>query len=164
VDALSVGDVVKVGPGACSPSFMFSRKTPGAAGQFEILTTGSGASLLLTGGHDWYANGALVPASAVIVGDALRRGSGEQDKVAAIGSTSGDGLCKPQTIHGDTAVSGIVASTSTTAIEPRLAHVLLLPVRAAHHWLGLSTGALGSGADSLAGVLPAGVVLHRLFG
>lgn len=155
MDALSIGDTVKVGAGEYSRVFMFTHKTAGARHAFVTLTTASGAALALTRGHYLYANGALVAAAAVRVGDVLALGDGRASPVVQVGSAPGGGLYNPQTVHGDVVVDGVLASTYTTAVEPRLAHAALAPLRVLD-WFGLSCTALEDGGGKLADLAPRG--------
>jgi Hint module len=155
MDAVAVGDAVKVGPGEYSRIFMFTHRLPDAAARFVALQTVSGPSLTLTPGHYVYADGALVAASEVAVGAALALGDGRTATVASCGEVAGAGLFNPQTVHGDIVVNGIVASTYTTAVEPRLAHAALAPLRCLTG-LGLQFTGLEGGGGVLAGAAPSG--------
>jgi desert hedgehog len=162
MDALAVGDRVKVGVDTYSEVIMFSHALGTVESEFISLTTASGATLTLTGGHYLYANGELVAASAVNVGDRLTLASGAESPVTHVSAARGVGLYNPQTLHGDVVVEGVVSSTYTTAVEPGLAHgALLAPARALFRLrLGSAlVGLLDDGASALAHLLPGGAVV-----
>ena len=152
---LSIGDMVKVGFNEFSRVFMFTHKMADEAHTFVSLKTESGALLKLTSGHYLYANGALVAAKTVSVGDVLTLGNGETSAVAAVGTVDGTGLFNPQTVNGNVVVNGVVSSTYTTAVEPSFAHAILAPFRILNRF-GFSVTALESGGGVLADVAPRG--------
>lgn len=157
MEDLAVGESVSVGD-AESRVFMFTHADRDGQHPFVRLSTASGHALSLSAGHYLYANGALVRADSVQVGDALRLAAGGESAVVEVGATLERGLYNPQTLHGDIAVNGIVSSTYTAAVEPALAHALLAPARAAYDWFGLKSGLLRGGApDIVRGFLPLGV-------
>lgn len=147
-----IGDVVAVGRGEFSPVFAFTHADSSAKTSFVRLETCCGEVLLLTPGHYIYANGALVAAGSVRVGDEVMGASGMVKKIVAVGSEEGAGIYNPQTLHGSIVVDGIVASTYTTAVEAGIAHGLLAPVRKAFEWSGFGPS-LASGADMFAGLV-----------
>jgi Hint module len=153
---LSVGDVVKVGPNSYSKVFMFTHKMKTGDHSFVQLSTASGASISLTAGHYIPVEGSLVAASEVAVGALVQLGNGAVDHVVNVKTVSGTGLYNPQTLQGDIVVDGVVASTYTTAVEPRLAHVILSPFRAMSDVLGVNFAFLESGGGVLADVPPRG--------
>lgn len=153
---LKVGDVVKVGPRQFSPVFMFTHKLSGIEEEFVVLETESGAALPLTKGHYVYADGSMVPGSAVRVGASVVLGTGASDVVAAVSTVRLTGLFNPQTIHGDIVVNGVLASTYTTAVSPTYAHALLSPLRYMFSRLGFSSDAFDRGAEPVVALLPSG--------
>jgi Hint module len=159
MDELAVGDSVHIGNGEYSRIFMFTHKAADHAGQYVQLTTASGAVLRATASHFLLANGVLVSAGAVAVGDTLERAAdGADDRVVAVAWVKGTGLYNPQTLHGDVAVDGIVASTYTTAVEPRIAHAVLAPARAVYEMFGWYSALFEQGSR-LAGAVPGGAVV-----
>jgi hypothetical protein len=155
IDAVAIGDMVKVGAGEFSRVFMFTHKMADSANTFVALETASGASLSLTKGHYIYADGALVAASEVTVGSELTLGNGQVSAVVAVGSTGGVGLFNPQTVNGNIVVNGVLASTYTTAVEPSVAHAILAPFRLLNSF-GFQFTALESGGGALDAVAPRG--------
>ncbi len=137
---------------AHSQVFLFSHRRTRGKYAFLRLTTASGHAITLSHAHYLYANGRLTAASAVAVGDTLRTLAGPS-RVTAIREVVAEGLVAPHTLHGDLLVDGIVASSYTRAVHPRLAQILLAPIRAVVR-LGLAREPLGallySGADRLA--------------
>lgn len=155
MEDLAVGDNVAVG-GGVSRVFMFTHAEKEGLFPFVRLTTAGAEAVSLSAGHYIYANGALVKARAVRVGDRLRLAKGGEAAVVGVEETRERGLYNPQTLQGDIVVGGIVASTYTSAVEPRVAHALLAPVRAVYAWLGLSMVGMEKGAGRAEGLLPIG--------
>jgi len=164
MDALAIGDAVAVGGGRFSDVFAFSHADAAAAAALVELSlappadacAAGGASLRLTPGHYLSVNGRLAAASTVAVGDRLLRADGSAAVVARVGARRGVGLYNPQTVDGSILVDGIVTSTYTSAVEPRLAHVALAPLRALYAVGGGWVGGLLTESSRLAGVLPRG--------
>eukprot|EP00042_Codosiga_hollandica_P043426 m.411280 g.411280 ORF g.411280 m.411280 type:complete len:242 (-) comp56552_c0_seq12:132-857(-) len=126
---LAVGDKVLVGPNLFSEVYMFSHKNTDATSSFVTLTTSANQSVSLTADHYTYANGKLMTAGSVKVGDVLLAADGSEVTVTAVSSTTGRGLYNPHTLQGDIVVNGIKTSSYTAAVSPGLAHSLLWPIR-----------------------------------
>lgn len=154
MSSLSIGDVVRVGPGPndFSPVFMFTHKLAGTTNRFVTLKTADGHAITLTPSHFIYSNDALIPASAVAPGATLSLASGHVSTVTSVSESTAAGLYNPQTAHGDIVVNGIIASTYTTAITPTFAHAALAPFRAF-----LAPGASVSTVSSYFSVFDSGV-------
>lgn len=150
MDAVQLGDRVKVSSGEFSDVFMFTHKSANVVNKFVKLTTAAGPQLTLTSGHFLYVNGALSAAKTVKSGDSLELGNGDCTVVESVETISAKGLYNPQTIHGDIIVNNVRASTYTTTIEPAVAHALLTPFRSVFRSLGFSTKVLDNGMDVLA--------------
>lgn len=139
MDELRIGDRVKVGyPAQFSDVYFFSHKHKEQKAQFVRLQTSGGAlSLTLSPQHLVYANGARMRAGSVRVGDKLSVGeNGEIEVVKSVRKVEGVGLHNPHTLHGDIVVDGVLASTYTAAVHPRLASLLLAPFRAVFYLAG----------------------------
>jgi hypothetical protein len=162
MDNLEVGDRVQVGDGSFSHVFMFTHKVGDEVGrEFVRITTDSGNTIVATKGHYIPTVGkGLSAAGSVRVGDQLFVSvSGGGLTSATVTSTervTRTGLYNPQTVRGDIVVDGIVASTYTTAVEPRLAHAILTPLRTLYRWFGTYSSALESGSGVLSALAPAG--------
>lgn len=153
MDDLAVGDSVAVGP-VESQVFMFTHADRDGMHPFVRLTTSSGHALSLSGGHFLYANDILKRADSVSVGDKLLLADGAASPVVDVRMTRERGLYNPQTLHGDIAVNGVVTSTYTAAVEPKVAHALLAPARLAFSWFGFSSAIFNEGVpDALRDVL-----------
>lgn len=163
ISTLKLGDRVRTGAGSFSDVFMFTHRSEHVHARFVRLVTASGASLTLTPSHYLYANGQLVAAGSVRIGDTLVLANGATSNIATIENVSGIGLYNPQTLDGNLVVDGVLTSAYTTAVHPRVAHTALLaPLR----WLYAAIGAprlletlataIGSHADSLAALVPSG--------
>jgi Hint module len=151
MDELRVGDKVKVAPGVFSDVFMFTHKLREASADFVVISTESGHTVRLTAGHYIHANGALVPAGIIKVGDKLTLSSGAGSAVVSLSWTVEAGLFNPQTLHGDIVVDGIVASTYTTAVPAPVGHAWLAPLRSMYNRFGMVTRAFENGADGFSG-------------
>jgi Hint module len=150
MDALAVGDRVLVAPGVYSTVYLFTHRVRGGGGgaqAFLRLRTLAGPAVSLTPGHYLPVAGrGLVAAAAVRVGDGLLLGSGEVSAVVAVERRGGDGLYNPQTLHGDILVDGVVSSTYTTAMEPRVAHAALVALRIVYRIIGVALEGVDSGS------------------
>lgn len=142
-----------------SAVFLFTHRDAKRRARFVRLATSCKNAVTLTHNHYLYANGKLVAASAVRVGDALRGVNGGACVVSDISTVHRVGLFAPHSMHGDLVVDGIVVSGYSRAVSPRVAHAMLLPVR----WMSRVSGMvepLGSsfyqGADWALRLLPKG--------
>jgi len=133
MDALKVGDVVRVGAGAgveaFSKVYMFTHKDADVKAKFVKImisstTTTTKQSVRLTAGHYLYVNGKLQTARTVKVGDTVSAGN-----VTAVTTEWAEGFYNPHTMTGDIVVNGVLTSTYTDAVAPSLAHALLWPAR-----------------------------------
>lgn len=97
-----------------------------------------GNSLSTTPGHYIYVNDELVPASKARAGDFLTNSHGDYVVIDSIAHITKQGLCNPQTVHGDIIVDGIKASTFTDAVKFGAAQSILSPVRAVFRITGIS--------------------------
>lgn len=155
IDKVSIGDFLQVGARKYSRVFMFGHNVAGVRKEFVTLSTVGGEQLSLTAGHYIYANGALVAAGSVRVGDILSLGTGTAAIVDAVGNKIGEGLYNPHTIDGDIVGNGYIASTHTTALRPDFSHAILAPLRALN-WFGISFNTLDGGTGSLSDFMPHG--------
>ncbi|CAN8066607.1 unnamed protein product [Agarophyton chilense] len=121
--------------GASSRVFFFTHRTAKPELTFYRISTASGHAVTMTGKHYLYANGRLTAAHAVQVGQMLRTKAGES-AVTSVHRVKETGLYAPHSMHGDLVVDGIVVSSYSRTVEPRLAHALLMPLR----WLARATG------------------------
>ena len=149
MDQLAVGDHVFVGSGLFSEVFMFTHKLKDVRQEFVSVTTVSGNALRLTPGHYLPVNGIYVPASHAKVGDTVELANGELSQINSLERVSDIGLFNPQTTQGDIVVDGVRASTYTTAVELKMAHALLAPLRFACDQFGLRTTLFEAGADRI---------------
>lgn len=129
MDELRIGDEVSVGACKFSQVVLFTHRDELAVTTHVQISTASGKTLTLSPGHYLRANGELVAAEKVRVGDHLLGEHSTSEKVILITQVQGVGLFNPQTVSGEIAVEGIVCSTYTTAVKQNPAHALLAPVR-----------------------------------
>lgn len=139
MDQLTIGDKIHVGAGEYSEVYYFSTEMSETTSKFVELSTEK-AALQLTPGHYLYVNGKLAQASSVQVGDELTLADGSKSAVVAVGTKWGPGLYNPHTMSGDIVVDGVLTSTYTDAVHPKLAHALLFPLRKMYE-SGLTFGA-----------------------
>jgi uncharacterized surface protein with fasciclin (FAS1) repeats len=155
---LLAGHEVKTAADEHSPVFLFTHRQLDGLHEFVRIESESGHALSLSANHYVYANGKLAAADAVRVGDVLSTLDGAS-RVRRVGTVMERGLVAPHTLHGDIVVNGVRASSYTRSVHPRVAHVLLAPVRAVVR-AGLATEPLGGllydGADRLARYAPSG--------
>eukprot|EP00172_Hildenbrandia_rubra_P000661 Plantae.Rhodophyta-Hildenbrandia_rubra.ctg13595.p1 GENE.Plantae.Rhodophyta-Hildenbrandia_rubra.ctg13595~~Plantae.Rhodophyta-Hildenbrandia_rubra.ctg13595.p1 ORF type:complete len:506 (+),score=43.51 Plantae.Rhodophyta-Hildenbrandia_rubra.ctg13595:1377-2894(+) len=125
---LRVGDEVKVGYNEYSEVVMFTHRLQNPAFNFVQLETENARRLSLSAGHYLYVDGRLQTASSVELGQSLEIDNGEVERVVSKKVTTEMGLYHPQTLSGTIVVNGIIASTYSTAVHPKVARVLLAPV------------------------------------
>lgn len=100
--------------------------------EFIALATASSNEIRATAQHYLYANGTLVQAKAVRVGDTLQLADGSLSIVVTISRSRASGLYSPYTMYGDVVVDGVRASCYSAHVDPLLAHALSWPLRVAH--------------------------------
>jgi len=185
MDALAVGDVVRVSPSAFSPVIGWSHAHAAAHTAYVRVETTS-AALDVTPGHYLYVYGRadewgrpstgadarrrrrLVAAGVVAVGDRLQVRGALQAVTAVTALVAPSGRYAPHTAAGSIVVDGVTASCYTTAVAPAVAHALLAPVRVAaaaglRNVLGgrLAGGMPGGrGGDVLRRLLPTGSLVN----
>eukprot|EP00188_Purpureofilum_apyrenoidigerum_P004612 Plantae.Rhodophyta-Purpureofilum_apyrenoidigerum.ctg5329.p1 GENE.Plantae.Rhodophyta-Purpureofilum_apyrenoidigerum.ctg5329~~Plantae.Rhodophyta-Purpureofilum_apyrenoidigerum.ctg5329.p1 ORF type:complete len:748 (+),score=123.53 Plantae.Rhodophyta-Purpureofilum_apyrenoidigerum.ctg5329:118-2361(+) len=140
MDELQIGDSVRTGENSFSLVYLFGHRR-GGLHPFLRLETDRGAVLTVTAGHFLEVNGELVPAKNIRFGDVTSAG-----QIVNISTVVAEGLFNPHTLDGMIVVDGVRASTYTTAVAPKYAHVLLAPVR----WIFRMTG-----------INPLGSLLHE---
>eukprot|EP00188_Purpureofilum_apyrenoidigerum_P004530 Plantae.Rhodophyta-Purpureofilum_apyrenoidigerum.ctg51815.p1 GENE.Plantae.Rhodophyta-Purpureofilum_apyrenoidigerum.ctg51815~~Plantae.Rhodophyta-Purpureofilum_apyrenoidigerum.ctg51815.p1 ORF type:complete len:174 (+),score=19.69 Plantae.Rhodophyta-Purpureofilum_apyrenoidigerum.ctg51815:28-522(+) len=124
MDELQIGDHVLVGPGMAEPVFMFSHQHIEARSNMVRIDT-EDASLELSAGHYLPIQGQLLAAHAVRVGDLITMGTGTEARVVRTSVHQKRGLFHPHTPSGKIVVNGVLATTYTRAVPPRLAKLLL---------------------------------------
>ncbi|GAB0491443.1 hypothetical protein MMPV_002696 [Pyropia vietnamensis] len=158
MDALRVGDMVTGGAGGVGahPSPVIGWSHADAAGVAPLVvvsTTTGGSPLALTPGHylplaaaaagdarcTYFDGRCLVPARALVVGDALLAPAAApyscnattHPTVTRLGAgVSTTGLYAPHTASGWLVVDGLVVSAYTEAVSPRVAHAAVGVLRA----------------------------------
>ncbi len=146
---IEIGDVVSIGSGKFSPVFMFTHKSPEVLSKFLRIATESNNVIEVTPGHYIYSNNELVDASTIKIGDKLSLEVGIQNAVTSITRIEKVGIFNPQTVQGDIAVNGIIASTFTSAVQPHAAQSMLAPLRAAFKAFGLTCDLFNDGVGKL---------------
>lgn len=126
---LRVGDRVLDDSGGYSPVYMFSHRSSTARAEFVRLHTDNDHILTLSPGHYVHTPIGLATAAAIQMGDTVMTASGKA-LVKRTERTWARGLYNPHTISGNLVVDGVVASVYTSAVEPCVAHALLVPIRA----------------------------------
>lgn len=150
MDEVKVGDRVAVGGSKYSEVFMFTHKMIDVKHEFVEVETSSGAKLRLTEGHYLPVNKVYRTAGEVMVDDSIWLGDGTTSNVVKVERVMDVGLYNPQTTHGDIVVNGVRASTYTRAVEPKIAHAMLTPLRMLSEQLRVYPTFLDAGADYIA--------------
>lgn len=150
-----VGDeIVSMGQESISRVFAFTHRAPFVRSKFVQLHTPSG-TLTVSAEHfiilgirhgDEMVESKLMAAGEVREGMELMRADGGNGTVNRVGHVIRDGLFNPHTECGTLVVDGFVVSAYTKAVAVMSAHALLLPIRAAFGWFGVSV----SGLENLA--------------
>eukprot|EP00188_Purpureofilum_apyrenoidigerum_P003607 Plantae.Rhodophyta-Purpureofilum_apyrenoidigerum.ctg38327.p1 GENE.Plantae.Rhodophyta-Purpureofilum_apyrenoidigerum.ctg38327~~Plantae.Rhodophyta-Purpureofilum_apyrenoidigerum.ctg38327.p1 ORF type:complete len:546 (-),score=66.38 Plantae.Rhodophyta-Purpureofilum_apyrenoidigerum.ctg38327:298-1908(-) len=155
---LKTGDRVRAAHNVFSDVFMFTHRHPDAVSsmvRLELATT----QLELSLSHYLPVGGRLVAAESIVVGDELDMSDGSSQTVRAVSRVQKIGLFNPHTVDGRIAVNGVVASTLTRSVEPRLALALLWVPRTVYRVFGVGD-ALGrmlyAHNDWIAGYVPSG--------
>lgn len=160
MEDLSHSHRIAVGGGRHSEVFFFGHRSPSHLTSFvHIQTTSNAKELRLSPGHYLYANGKLVTARSIVVGDKLETGDSQAVSVTSIRTQLARGLYAPATLHGNLVVDGIVVSSYTDALHPRVAHTMLGPLRVLHQ-MGLKS--ISSGFSLLNSY--SGAPVARFFG
>lgn len=165
MDQMVIGDRVRVGVNGnkFSDVILFTHRSRNTVHNFVQVATSAGMTLSLSPRHYIYANGRMVTADHLKIGDVLPRNSDSTMTVTNLKSVQQVGLYNPQTMHGDIVVDGFSVSTYTAAVHPTLAHALLFPVRALYR-LGFVNekfvGAFFKHGSSWSQVLPKGLMAH----
>lgn len=131
MDGVRIGDRVSCGGAADSPVVLFTHRMHGWFSFVRIVLVGRRV-LTASRGHFVHASdGRLRTAGGIRPGDALvHAASGAPLRVLAVYDVCAHGLYNPQTACGSLVVNGLLVSCYTTAVEPVLAHtVLMAPVR-----------------------------------
>jgi len=128
---LKIGDKIQVSEDSSNFSevYLFTHALATAEATFLNFTLESGLNLTLTSCHCLYVNDHLLPAEVVKIGDTLESVKSKTDKVVEIKWVTETGLFNPHTMNGDVLVNGVRTSCYTKAINAKLAHTLLEPVR-----------------------------------
>lgn len=155
MDELVIGDRVLVreveGAKVFSEVFMFTHQDPLVPDTYLRISTEDGGKLDVTSGHYLHANGGLVSAENIQIGDILYNAAGSQKTVQRVEEVHGRGLFNPQTKDGSIVVDGIRATTYTRSIHPVVATAMMAPLRMMH-WLtgwGMVLAKGGAGYENL---------------
>lgn len=168
--SLQIGHRARVSTNRNSPVFFFSHGDHSSTTlhTFVQISVQSGHKLRLSPSHYVYlSNGNMIQAAAVQSHThALILADGSPSTVVDVRTVRDYGLFAPHTLHGDIIVNGILASTYTAAVNPWIAHyVLLPPLRALFH-LGLThapSNLFKHGASTLARLAPQGPTQVQAF-
>ena len=99
---------------------MWGHRIPSILVEFLNITHVYG-ELLITEGHYMYANGKMLTARSVKVGDFIPLINGTMSQVISIGKVADYGLYNPQTRDGNIVVNGVVVTVYTDFMHPTLA-------------------------------------------
>lgn len=147
-----------------SDVFFFSHRDQSKWSQFVRIHTAAGPLLDISSGHYLHVNRGMMAAKGVRVGDFVESPGNGLVNVVAVEFVWQRGLYNPQTADGNIVVNDIRTSTFTTAVDPRVANGLLVPLRALHDYstvLGtLLSELLRNGARGFEAFIPGGKVCH----
>lgn len=136
MDKLNIGHRVRTGSVSSSPVYMFSHRIDHGMYEFvrlRVRTHVDQMELALSPLHYIYANGRLVTAESIKVGDLVETipsaGGMHHGFVENVRFSQEEGLFNPHTLDGDLVVNGVRVSSFTQTVSPRLAHALLIPAR-----------------------------------
>ncbi|KAJ8902211.1 hypothetical protein NDN08_006619 [Rhodosorus marinus] len=127
ISDLVEGDRVLAANGKYSDVIGFTHKMVQAQSEFVHIVAGK-ESLRLTPEHyiPVGVNGlVLVAAKSLEVGDLVTLGDQTTIRISSINRTKANGLYNPETLDGTIVVDGILASTYTQNLNPRIARLLL---------------------------------------
>ncbi|CDF33865.1 unnamed protein product [Chondrus crispus] len=157
MDQLETGERVRTGDGAFSDVVMWTHRDAGWRGRNYVrVALADGQSLVAAAGHLVYVwrqgreAREVRAVEHVRAGDgmlAVRKGAAGGSavvRVEAVDRVAAAGLFNPQTLHGDIVVDGVLATCYTKAVDMRVAHALLAPVRCAARILTASAWQLRS--------------------
>lgn len=161
VGELRTGAAVASTPGSPATAvYGWTHKAAEGAHQFVRLSMGNAPSafaaaaaatpphtLTLSPDHYVVANGRLVAASAIVVGDRLVNATGGGVDVTAVARVTATGLYHPHTTSGVLVVDGVLVSDLTAALPPAVSRSLLAAIQR----LGVRGG--GGGGVGLGGTL-----------
>lgn len=129
---LELGTVVKTGASHADVGevFFFSHKDPTATlHDFVRLRTASNGTITVSPGHYLYTGNALTTAGSILLGQHLIRSDGSLDQVIEVSRVRMRGLYNPHTAKGSMIIDDFLVSCYTSAVPPRLAHMLLTGIR-----------------------------------
>jgi len=118
------GDVVMVANGRATEIFGFTHRLETTVSEF-VRIEAEDFAIELSKGHYLPVAGKLTAAKNVQAGDEILLANGSAAVVSSTGIVRRIGLYNPQTLEGHIVVNGVVASTYTEAVPPRVAHFLL---------------------------------------
>lgn len=135
---LQIGDRVRTGDTTFSDIHLFGHRRMEGLYPFKNITTDRGFHLLVSAGHFVEVEEkSLILAADVRIGTMTSQGV-----VVSVSDTYAQGLHNPHTLDGLIVVNGFLTSTYTSAVSPKVAHVMLMPVRAIYKLFGVNV--LGS--------------------
>lgn len=120
---------VAVGSGDHSDVYFFGHRDENAETEYIHISTSGKNELRISPGHYIYVNGKLATARTVRTGDKLETWNEKKVVVTSVRRVVARGKFAPTTLHGNIMVDGIVVSSYTDAIHPRVAHTMLAPLR-----------------------------------
>ena len=143
MDQLETGERVRTADGAFSEVVLWTHRDPAWRGRNYVrVALADGRTLVAAAGHlvyVWRQGREVRAVEHVRAGDGMlavrKRGQHAARsavvRVEAVDRVAATGLFNPQTVHGDIVVDGVLATCYTKAVDMRVAHALLAPVRCA---------------------------------
>jgi preprotein translocase subunit YajC len=145
---VQIGDVVLAAPGVYSQVYLFDHKVSDIQAEFVQLNLQDGFTIKLTAKHYIQLESGLTTAESVQVGDKVLSSKGVYKTVESISIVQDKGLYNPYTLAGTIVVDGVVASSYTADIHPRIQQALYTPVKWVYQMTGVNI--LGSSLEDMA--------------
>uniref|UniRef100_A0A7S1XBW5 Hint domain-containing protein n=1 Tax=Compsopogon caeruleus TaxID=31354 RepID=A0A7S1XBW5_9RHOD len=141
MENLRVGDKVLTSDGSYSEVFFFSHRVPRTSPNSFMEISAEDISLALSPSHYIAINGRLTEARTVKVGDTIstvNEGAFKTLVVSSVSKVVKGGLYNPHTFAGNIVVNAVSVSCYTSTVDPRMAHLLLAPLRMLYSMTGLN--------------------------
>lgn len=131
MEDLAFAEKIATGADQHSDVYFFGHRNANEVSEYvSIKHTGSETPLRLSPGHYLYVDGNLRTARTVKTGHRLRGANGKDLLVViSVNREQHRGMYAPTSLHGDLVVDGVMVSSYTDVMHPRLSHKLLSPLR-----------------------------------
>jgi len=130
---LRVGDMIRSGDNSFAEVYFFSHRDEYTEATFVELSCGQ-HTLRISPSHYVISGSGLLPAGSIVPGDTIYHVTGGAMKVDRVQNVKGVGLYAPHTLAArpELYVDGFRVSEFTTAVHPKAARLLLMPLKLAY--------------------------------